>query len=347
MAQSSSKSAKTAAFMIGLGLLLATALVDYVTGYQVTVLLFYLVPILFVLKRVGQAAAYVMSFLSGASLLLTDMAAGETYTDILTPAWNTGIRIWIFLLVISLVSGRRELERLVRQRTEKLEEEIKERLRLEKELLAASEREQQRIGHDLHDSLGQHLTATALAGKVLFRKLAGKALPEKDAADQLVRMVEDGIELTRTLARSLHPMELEAAGLINTLQDLAANISRAFNVSCRFECPQPVALTDLADNLHIYRIVQESVSNAIRHGHAQNIVVRLEPADNEATLTITDDGAGLPEGARSKNGMGLRIMNYRADMIGATFDIARLPAGGTRVSCSLPLNGTILEDHEK
>lgn len=347
MAQTSGKMTKLADGMIAFGILLATALLDYVTGYQVTVILFYLAPILFTLKRLGQVAAIVMSFLSGAAMLLTNVAAGEAYTDILTPLWNMGIRITVFVLVVSLISVRQELEKLVRLRTQKLEEEVQENIRLEKELLAAGEREQHRIGHDLHDSLGQHLTATALAGKMLSRKLAGKALPEKHAADHLVRMVEEGIDLTRTLARSLHPMEMEAEGFIAGLEDLAASISRAFNVSCRFDCPQLVALNDPGINIHIYRIVQEAVSNAIRHGHAKNIVVRLELAGAAVALTVTDDGAGLPEAARSKKGMGLRIMNYRANIIGAKFDIARLPAGGTRVSCILPSAKIVSEDHEK
>jgi signal transduction histidine kinase len=347
MTQLSSKAAKAFDYMVALGILLATALLDYVTGYRITVILFYLVPILFALKRLGQTAAFVMSFLSGAAMLWTDIAAGETYPDIFMPIWNMSIRIALFVLVVRLVSGRQDLEMLVRQRTKNLEEEIGERERLEKELLVITEREQRRIGHDLHDSLGQHLTATALAAKVLSRKLAGKALPESDAADQLVRMAEEGVELTRILARNLHPMQLEADGFSDSLQELTRSISSAFNVSCRFEYPQRVALNDPTSNIHIYRIVQEAVNNGIRHGHAKNIVVRLEPMGKTASLTITDDGTGLSEEARTKEGMGLRIMNYRANVIGATFDIAPLPVGGTRVSCTLPFTAGTSESHEK
>jgi signal transduction histidine kinase len=346
MTQSPGKVRKMMDGLLALGILLATALLDYITGYRVTVILLYLAPILFALKRLGLAAAFVMSFLAGAAMLLSDAAAGQTYTDDFIPLWNMTIRIAIFLLVVILAAGRKELESLVRQRTQKLKEEMRENARLEKELLAATEREQERIGHDLHDSLGQHLTATALAGKILSKKLAAKTLPEKEAADHVVRMVEDGIEMTRKLARSLHPVELAGESFVTSLEELAANITIAFNVSCKFDCPQPVPLNDPASNIHIYRIAQEAISNAIRHGHAKNILVRLERTNKIASLTITDDGTGLVETGRAPKGMGLRIMNYRANMIGGTFNIERRPAGGTRVNCTLLLNKMISEDEK-
>ena len=319
----------------GLVWLAVVGLADYVTGYQLTFFIFYLLPILYVLKRAGQGWAFAMAVASALAWLFVNMAAGEHYPDLLTPAWNLGIRLSVFLLIIILVSARNELQVLVRQRTEKLEQEIQRRIRLEKELLEAGEREQRRIGHDLHDSLGQHLTATALAGKVLAKKLADKSLPEAVAADRVVVLVEESIELTRKLARSLHPIELEANGLADALQNLAANISKAFNVSCRFEKSGTVVLADAAAGIHLYRIAQEAVSNAIRHGRARNVVIALDAAGEKTMLTVTDDGAGLPADARAKTGMGLRIMDYRAGMVGAMFDIQNLPAGGARAVCVL------------
>ena len=324
-------------FLVGLGLVVITMLLDYVTGYRLTFFLFYLVPILFVLKRCGQGAAFVMSFISSAAWITADIAAGDVYSDLLTPIWNTAIRLSVYLMVVSLVTTRRELESQVRQRTATLKAQMEENNRLEKELIAASEREQRRIGHDLHDSLGQHLTATAFAGKVLSKKLAAQALPEKAAAEQIVHMVEDGIELTRRLARSLHPVELEAGGFLTSLQELVANISRSFNVECTFESPPTLALNDPASNIHIYRIIQEAISNAIRHGHAKKIVVRIEVVGTKVNLSITDDGIGLSDQPGARKGMGLRIMDYRAKLIGATFVIDRLNRGGTRATCLIPL----------
>ncbi|MEI7534463.1 MAG: sensor histidine kinase [Verrucomicrobiae bacterium] len=333
---------KTAGVVGGMIWLAVVGLADFVTGYQLTFFIFYLLPILYVLRRAGQGWAFAMALASALVWLLVNVAAGERYLDWLTPAWNMGIRLAVFLLIIILISARDELQLLVRQRTERLEQEIRERVRLEKELLEAGEREQRRIGHDLHDSLGQHLTATALAGKVLAKKLAEK--PEAAAADRVVAMVEESIELTRKLARSLHPIELEANGLADALQNLAANISKAFNVSCRFENSGTAVVTTPEASTHLYRIAQEAVSNAIRHGHARHVTISLAGSGEQILLTVTDDGTGLATDARAKKGMGLRIMDYRAGMIGATFDIQNLPAGGTRAVCVLQPNVSATEN---
>jgi signal transduction histidine kinase len=231
---------------------------------------------------------------------------------------------------------RKELEERVRQRTAALTHEMQERRRLEKELLESSEREQRRIGQDLHDSLCQHLTATALAGQVLGQKLADKSLPEAAAANHVVGLVEEAIELTRTLARSLHPLEMQTEGLMRGFEELAVSTSERFKISCTFDCPTEVLLQDSAVNTHLYRIAQEAITNAIRHGKARHITIRLDTtADKSVTLAITDDGSGLPENGQNKDGMGLHIMAYRASMVGAAFDIRRLPVRGTCVTCTL------------
>ena len=218
---------KIAGALGGMALLAMVGYGDYVTGYELTFFLFYLLPILFVQRHVGQGFAFVMAMLSALVWLFVNMAAGEHYPDLLTPIWNTGIRLSVYLLVIILFSARDHLQKLVVQRTESLRQEIRERSRLEKELLEIAEAEQRRIGHDLHDSLGQHLTATALAGKVLAKKLASKSPVEPALADRVVAMVEEAIELTRNMARTLHPIELGANGLVDALQNLAANTSKA------------------------------------------------------------------------------------------------------------------------
>jgi signal transduction histidine kinase len=326
---------KIAGVLGGLGLLAMVGYADYITGYGLTLLAFYLLPILYVLRYVGPGFAFLMAVMSAFVWLFADIAAGERYSDFLIPIWNTGIRMSVFLLVVILFSTRNHLKNLVDQRTEKLRQVIQERSRLEKELLEIAESEQQRIGHDLHDSLGQHLTATALAGKVLAKKLANKSTVEPATADRVVAMVEEAIELTRNLARTLHPIELGTDGLVDALQNLAANLSKAFNVSCRLQHSGAVVLNDPKAAIHLYRIAQEAASNAIRHGRARNLVISLDATSKSVMLAVTDDGAGLPADARTKKGMGLRIMDYRAGMIGATFDIQNLPAGGARAVCVL------------
>jgi signal transduction histidine kinase len=329
----------------GLVLLAMVGYADYISGFELTLLIFYLLPILFVLRYAGSGFAFGMAVMAAFAWRLADAAAGQHYPDYLTPIWNTGIRMSAFVLVVILFSTRNHLKQLVEQRTEKLREEIQGRIRLERELLEIAEAEQRRIGHDLHDSLGQHLTATALAGKVLAKKLNSKSAVEPAMAENLVVMVEQAIELTRNLARTLHPIELGVDGLENALQNLAANVSKAFNVSCGFQHSKAVVLKDDKVGIHLYRIAQEAVSNAIRHGRARSIVIALDAAGASIMLSVTDDGAGLPPGARNKRGMGLQIMNYRASMIGATFDIKNLPAGGTRMICVLNPGRVDTEDY--
>lgn len=343
MGKSSQPQSKAVGIIVGFLLLVAVGFLDYITGYKITVLVFYLVPILYVLRYVGQSFAFAMAVLSAVMWLAADIGAGDQYPDLLTPIWNLVVRMSIFLQVVILASARDGLKLQVRERTVKLQREIHQRIRLEKELLEASEREQRRIGHDLHDSLGQHLTATALAGKVLVKKLADKSLPEAAAADRLVVMMEQSIELTRKLARSLHPIELERNGLASALQNLAANIANAFSVSCRFENSGEAISIGPEKEIHLYRIAQEAVSNAIRHGRARNVIISLDSVGEKIMLVVTDNGAGLPPDARMEQGMGLRIMEYRADMIGATFDIQNLPAGGTRAVCILNPNPSPME----
>ena len=181
---------------------------------------------------VGDVFGIVVSILSVGAWVWGDLKAGARYSTPFVPVWNALIAV-VFLFVVVGILARlrkfnRELEERVRQRTVALANEIKERARLEHELLGISEREQLRIGHDLHDSLCQHLTGTALAGQVLGEKLAEKSLPEEAAANHVVKLVEEAIDLTRTLARGLHPADLEGEGFREGVPGTGGDDQRAF-----------------------------------------------------------------------------------------------------------------------
>jgi signal transduction histidine kinase len=199
-----------------------------------------------------------------------------------------------------------------------------------------SEREQRRIGHDLHDSLCQHLTATALAGQVLSERLAARSLTEAADADKVVELVEEGINLARSLARGLYPVEMEAEGLMAAFRELADNLTKRTKVTCVFDCRTPVLVHDGATATHLYRIVQEAVSNAMRHGKARRIGISLSEEAGHVTLTIEDDGGGLPDDWQTREGLGIRIMAHRAAMIGGSLSVEPAPTGGTIVTCSVP-----------
>jgi signal transduction histidine kinase len=321
-------------------LVAAIGLVDYLTGFLIFFSAFYLLPVALAAWYVGGIAGTVVSALSVGVWLAGDFAAGAPYPSVLVPVWNGAISLIVYLVVVrvlvSLRNLQKELEERVRQRTAALANEMQERARLERELVEIGEQAQRQMGHDLHDTLGQHLTATAFAGQVLSGQLDKKSLPEAAAATNLVKLIEESINLTRQFARGLQPVELKPEGLMDGFAELAQNVSERFKISCEFECREPVLLHDAESSTQLYRIAQEAVTNAIKHGRAKFINISLEKNDDATTLTVTDDGVGLPETRRNPEGMGLRIMAYRASMMGAAFNIERLPESGTRVTCRLP-----------
>jgi two-component system CheB/CheR fusion protein len=216
--------------------------------------------------------------------------------------------------------------------------DITERKRLEKEILEISDREQRRIGHDLHDDLCQHLAAIGLMSEVLEHKLKGS--PEAGQARRIAERVQAAIEKTRTMARGLSPLEMESSDLVTALSELASNARKTFSIDCRFRAEIQVPIKDAAVSTHLYRIAQEALGNAIRHGHADEVTIALDARGSEAILSIADNGDGIPEAKERGQGMGLRTMKYRAGMIGGVLEIGSHNGGGTIVSCSFRLGGT-------
>ncbi len=207
------------------------------------------------------------------------------------------------------------------------------RKRLEREILEISGREQRRIGQDLHDSLCQHLAGIGFMGKVLERKAATQQPIRSEDMLEIVELIDQAITLTRGFARGLNPVRLEADGLMMALIELTSNVERLFGVTCRFECDRPVFLSDDAVASHVYRIAQEALNNAIKHGKADIITIALKQEGESCVLTITDNGVGIGSVHSHGKGMGLSIMQYRASMIGAVLEIKAPEAGGTLIQC--------------
>ena len=218
--------------------------------------------------------------------------------------------------------------------------DITERKRLEKEILEISEREQRRIGQDLHDGLCQHLAGIELMSQVLEQKLARRSKAAAARAGEIAKNVRDAIGHTRLLARGLSPVTLESEGLMSALQELAVNTEKIFRVACRFDCDPPVLVPDYPAATHLFRLAQEAVSNAIKHGKAKRILIRLKEERGRLALSIIDNGSGFPTQIPKSKGMGLRIMQSRAGMIGGTLAIERNAVGGTSVTVAAP-NGTV------
>jgi signal transduction histidine kinase len=215
--------------------------------------------------------------------------------------------------------------------------DITERKRLEKAILEISAAEQRRIGQDLHDGLGQHLTGIAFMSKVQEQKLAEKGLAEASEAARIVGLVNEAINKTRQLAHGLLPVASDAHGLMSALKRWAAEIEDLFHISCRLRVDNPVLIHDANASTHLYRIAQEAVNNAIRHGEAKNIVISLSSRKGYGTLRIENDGSRLLEDSMNQSGMGMQIMNYRARMIGGSLTVQPGGTFGVTITCEFPL----------
>jgi signal transduction histidine kinase len=308
--------------------------VDYLTGYERSLLLFYFLPI--------SLGAWFGNFAFGIAIVvvcvivwvLSDLAAGIPALGF----WNIGTAFASYALFASVLSKLgtlvRELDRRVEERTAALEREMAERRRLDQEIARVADRERRRLGHDLHDTLGQHLTGTALAAQVLKEKLAARSAPETGEAEKLVRCVEEGIDLTRNLARGFFSPELDAEGLVVALQHLAETVSERFGINCVLDGDESIRIHDSTVANQLYQIAQEAVTNSVKHAAATQIDIRLAMNGPELCLSIIDDGVGFPDKPRSE-GLGLRLMRHSAALSGATFDVRRNGENGTIATCSV------------
>jgi signal transduction histidine kinase len=214
--------------------------------------------------------------------------------------------------------------------------DITERKRLEKEILEISDLERRRIGQDLHDDLCQHLAGIELMSQVLEQKLAKRSRADAARAADVARHVRDAIGQTRSLARGLSPATLESEGLASALVELGATTEKLFGITCRVECPGRAVTQPLSVATHLYRIAQEAVTNAIKHGKGTDVLIQLQNTDTGVMLKIVDNGRGFGQLPPPQTGMGLRIMHYRAGMIGGSLTMDNGSHGGATVICSVP-----------
>lgn len=217
-------------------------------------------------------------------------------------------------------------------------EALTERRALEKQLLTISDEEKRRIGADLHDGLGQYLTGIACLVTALRDQLKSDRSPQAEKANHIAGLVNAALERTRLLARGLCPVQVEQSGLYAALQDLAFQVERLHGVSCQFSNGGPHFAFEPDTALHLYRIAQEAVHNAIRHGGANQILVKLEAAARPPRLLVEDNGRGFdPLETRHRGGLGLHLMRQRAALIGGVVHIGpRAGERGTRVECTIP-----------
>lgn len=241
-----------------------------------------------------------------------------------------------------LTRARDELEQRVIDRTKdltatntELEQTIAQRQQLERELLEISEREKRRIGEDLHDMVCQDLTATALFLKSSAKQLAEESPRASQTLEESAETVNRNVGAARELARGLQAMELTAGGFTNALRTLVDHASENSQIRCHFKAVRGIRVSDESIALHVYRIVQEAITNAIKHSEAKNVFVSLDRSPTSVSVKIRDDGKGFLERRRRK-GLGLHMMRYRANALGGELKIGRGTKGGTEITCVIP-----------
>ncbi len=205
----------------------------------------------------------------------------------------------------------------------------------QEQLLAISEREQRRFGAELHDGLGQQLTAIELRCQSLKEDLRGVRADLDDEISQICQYLREAIAQTRSLAHGLSPVNLEAGGLAGALREMSARMTAKGRVQCHFRPLRPVAMNDAVVAGHLFRIAQEAVNNAVKHARARNVEVCLDGMNGKIRLTIADDGRGMPKSLDACGGIGLQVMRHRASVIGGELELQSKPGRGVTVVCTL------------
>ncbi len=275
------------------------------------------------------------------------VAAQKWWVVYLHPGSDYGARTllagWVghFIIAGSLLGVGLTLAFLVRSLGLRLEEQarhLQERRQLEREVQEASERVQRRIGEHLHEDLCQRLTGIEAASKLLEKRLGAAQLPETQVAAEISREIKGSWTSARQMADELQPVALQEHGFVAALEELAARARQRGGIVCQVEDHGFPEQLDTFVATHLYRIVQEAIHNVLQHAQASTLIIALTGDETQLQLTVSDNGVGIPDGAEAGPGMGLRIMRYRADLIGAEFGIRRGAERGTEISARFPRN---------
>ena len=312
-------------------LVLVIGVIDYATGYEVAIFPFYSIPVLLALWLAGTEAAVLICVLSAIVWWCADRATGHVYSREWLRAWDSIVRlIFFYLVVLAGVNVRRQRDEN-RARIELLERFQK----LEQEIIHISESERERIGRDLHDSLGQHLVAIGLAADSLKDELAPENPRAAKAVGQFAELLRDAVNLARDLARGLSPVDRDEGGLESALEQLVLGVSRLSGVACAFHSEGAVGFRDNTEAVHIFRIAQEALNNAIRHSKATAVSISLLSRDDKVQLSVRDDGVGFDASRSLTKGMGLNIMHYRSRILGGNLTIRQGEPKGTVVEFTI------------
>jgi signal transduction histidine kinase len=315
-----------------IALTLVIGFIDYITGYEVSFFIFYAVPIFVTAWICDKKLSFLIALIAGIIWWWADLAAGHPYLHNWHEGWETIVRLGFFIFVAVGSSALKTQRAVVEARLALLEHTQQ----LEHEIIGISEREQRRIGQDLHDGLCQFLAGIGCAAASLRGDLEKLQLTaEANVADELATLLQDAVVQTRNLARGLVPLKMDEVGLAPALEELTLSVTRLTGTQCIFQSSAGTLTVDDSVAMHLYRIAQEAINNAMKHGKARRITVSLGGNDDAATLRIADDGIGISKAPGVSRGMGLNIMKYRARLSGGELRIEERTGGGTLISCSV------------
>jgi signal transduction histidine kinase len=306
------------------------AMLDLITSYKIRLLPFYAVPIFVLAWFCGTKWGVAGAVFSGVIWWDVNWCNGDPDLHSAIAAWEVPRHLGFFLLVAVVGSVLRTKSDIAADRIALLEHSQ----RLEREIVNITEAEQRRIGQDLHDGLCQYLAGLTCSATSLHGDLQKLHLhAEANAAGELVTLLQDAVVQTRDLARKLVPAHVSRLGLVLALESLTQSVTRLHGINCKFRSHANSANWDEQTATHLYRIAQEAINNATRHGKANNIFLFLNGSGRPTRLRVLDDGAGISESG--SEGMGLDIMRYRARLIGGQLTIRRRNSGGTVLSCTV------------
>lgn len=307
--------------------------VDHATGWELSLFVFYALPILMAVWWIDTSAGAFVATACGVIWWIANQWTSPYETQ-WGYTWAMCSRLFYFGIVVYAVAAVRHKQEADAARITALEE----RRQLEKDIVSVSEYEQQRIGQDLHDGLCQQLAAIGCAARALAEDLQQKGSESAEDAVAIEESLRQTVMEARGLARGIFPVHVDRDGLSAALRDLAQTTQRLTNVNITLDEEAEVHIDSPDASMHLYRIAQEAVANAVRHGNARNIWIKLSLQNNQLTLIIEDDGNGINHKAvKASSGMGLRTMKYRAQTIGARLFFEPRLNGGFRVRCHLSI----------
>lgn len=319
------------------------AWLDYLSEWEVSLFVFYALPILLVVWYGTRASGIAVAVLCMLAWWWANRE-GHPYETKAGYLWATVSRFVYFACIAIGGTALRNQREADRARIEALERARS----LEQDIVNVSEHEQRRIGQDLHDGLCQELAGIGCAVTMLKDELRAKSLEEAAAAEEIEGYIRDAGTRARDLARGIFPVLNENPELESALEELATFTSKVYHRHVDFVHDEGIVIESPKVAMHLYRIAQEAVGNALKHGKAKHVLITLRLKGDELCMKVEDDGCGIPRPLPRFAGMGIRTMGYRARLMGARLDIEPGASCGTIISCRMSAAGISqpIKDHD-